>query len=725
MKKLISILLAVCVLMAPALAEGTSARAAAALPDIPATPASAADSTPPPIPTEGDVWDGSIEQPTTLVQKDGKNYYEITKCSQFAYVAVTRGEWHGYNYLLGNNLIFNDVEITWDDDGNCTNGDALRQWPSIYQYTGTFDGGGYTISGLYVRYGKGTEGQGLFGILDNASVSNVKIVNSYVEGDYGAGGIAEEGTSSQISNCVYDGFVKTLDGSVTSDHGCGGICGSLTYGTIENCVNYGDIRAYCQGGGIIGDAYAAIESCKNYGNVSNTYKDVKDSDYLGGIGGRVSGLDNCVNYGAISGSKEVGGLVGRASSTVSGCQNYGTVTGTQYVGGIAGAKANYPIRTSGNYGDVSGESDVGGIAGKLTNDGSAVYSSCNTGNVQGKEHVGGIAGSAEKGNCSSVYNIGAVEGDNYVGGICGFSNLSSISESYNIGGVSGTTYTGGVIGSDGVVWDKDTISDTYFLQTETINAGLNGCGSTVAVEGIKACTQSEMLQQSTYQNFDFEKLWRMDPNQNGGYPYFSWQTVGEVAVSGVTLNKTALSMGVGDSEYLAAAVTPVNAPSTGFTWASSDEQVATVNQAGKVTAVSPGTARITVTTQEGGYSAACDVTVAARTQDEYKINSITLRGQSGDVLTEIPSESFWAAVSLTHQTAAGDTMVLLTSYDRNGKFLNMMCAQAKDLPIGATVELSFLVDNSRGQVGKIKAFPISSFKDLKPVGQAVTWQPQG
>ena len=65
----------------------------------------------PAIPETGDVWDGSITQPTTLVQKDGVYYYEITKCSELAYVAQTGGEWLSYNYILGNDLNINNVSL--------------------------------------------------------------------------------------------------------------------------------------------------------------------------------------------------------------------------------------------------------------------------------------------------------------------------------------------------------------------------------------------------------------------------------------------------------------------------------------------------------------------------------------------------------------------------------------------------------------------------------------
>lgn len=81
-----------------------------------------------------------------------------------------------------------------------------------------------------------------------------------------------------------------------------------------------------------------------------------------------------------------------------------------------------------------------------------------------------------------------------------------------------------------------------------------------------------------------------------------------VAVTGVTLNKSSISLKIGESATLTAAVKPSNADNKGVTWKSSDSSVATVSN-GKITAVATGTATITVTTNDGGYTATCDVTV--------------------------------------------------------------------------------------------------------------------
>lgn len=85
-----------------------------------------------------------------------------------------------------------------------------------------------------------------------------------------------------------------------------------------------------------------------------------------------------------------------------------------------------------------------------------------------------------------------------------------------------------------------------------------------------------------------------------------------VAVTGVTLNKSSLTLKVGEEGALVATVAPENATNKSVTWTSSDTDVATVS-GGVVRALAAGSATITVTTAEGGFSATCVVTVRAAT----------------------------------------------------------------------------------------------------------------
>ncbi len=82
-----------------------------------------------------------------------------------------------------------------------------------------------------------------------------------------------------------------------------------------------------------------------------------------------------------------------------------------------------------------------------------------------------------------------------------------------------------------------------------------------------------------------------------------------IAVTGVSLDKTELELTEGDEAQLKASVAPDNATDKSVTWKSSDEKIATLSSDGKITAVAPGEATITVKTEDGNKTATCVVTV--------------------------------------------------------------------------------------------------------------------
>lgn len=85
----------------------------------------------------------------------------------------------------------------------------------------------------------------------------------------------------------------------------------------------------------------------------------------------------------------------------------------------------------------------------------------------------------------------------------------------------------------------------------------------------------------------------------------------KVKVTGVTIDRQVLSLALGDSETLVATVTPEGATDKSVVWSSSAPSIVSVDQNGKVTALSAGTAVITATTNDGDYTASCNLSVAA------------------------------------------------------------------------------------------------------------------
>ena len=113
-----------------------------------------------------------------------------------------------------------------------------------------------------------------------------------------------------------------------------------------------------------------------------------------------------------------------------------------------------------------------------------------------------------------------------------------------------------------------------------------------------------------------------------------------VNVTEVTLDKTELTLTEGETETLTATVKPDNADNRKVTWSSDKTEVATVDGAGRVTAVKAGEAVVTVTTEDGGKTATCKVTVKAKV---IGVTEVTL-DRTELTLTEGETETLTATV---------------------------------------------------------------------------------
>ena len=113
-----------------------------------------------------------------------------------------------------------------------------------------------------------------------------------------------------------------------------------------------------------------------------------------------------------------------------------------------------------------------------------------------------------------------------------------------------------------------------------------------------------------------------------------------IGVTEVTLDKTELTLTEGETETLTATVRPDNANNRKVTWSSDKTEVATVDGAGRVTAVKAGEAVVTVTTEDGGRTATCAVTVKAKT---VSVTEVTL-DRAELTLTEGETETLTATV---------------------------------------------------------------------------------
>ena len=149
-----------------------------------------------------------------------------------------------------------------------------------------------------------------------------------------------------------------------------------------------------------------------------------------------------------------------------------------------------------------------------------------------------------------------------------------------------------------------------------------------------------------------------------------------VLVTGVTLNKTALSMKTGQSDILTAMVTPTNATNQAVTWTSSNEAVATVTN-GTVNAVGVGTAIITVKTADRNYTASCTVTVTRASSSGsgshttyYPVNT-PAKSEGGFVVVSPKSASKGSAVTVTVTPESGYQVSSVQAVDEDGKKLTL------------------------------------------------------
>ncbi|MCD7854520.1 MAG: hypothetical protein LUG66_02760 [Clostridiales bacterium] len=166
--------------------------------------------------------------------------------------------------VLTADIVVNDGEVAdWDGvtENNWTAWTPIGYSTdlSIY-YSGTFDGQGHTISGLFYSSDSGTF-IGLFALAYGAEISNVGVINSYFSTSGVVGGICGLSAGSTISNCYNTGTIVCAD----SGSYAGGICGESEYCTVRGCYSTGiiscDSNNYAYAAGIASSMYSVISNC--------------------------------------------------------------------------------------------------------------------------------------------------------------------------------------------------------------------------------------------------------------------------------------------------------------------------------------------------------------------------------------------------------------------------------------------------------------------------------
>lgn len=215
------------------------------------------------------------------VYNESKNYYEISNTGQLYWFAglvngdasvctgdVTKNP--SANAVLMKSITVNEGVLK--SDGTLVDGvSGFTSWTPIgnygvncVSYAGTFDGQGFTISGLYC-VAENTD----VGFVGNSSgtIKNLGITNSYFKGKESVGAVCGKNVTGFIVNCFSASYIDA------TDNNAGGVCGTnQNSGTIINCYNMGSVTA-------ISDAHSICGTNQNSSTITNCFfLDTKPSD---------------------------------------------------------------------------------------------------------------------------------------------------------------------------------------------------------------------------------------------------------------------------------------------------------------------------------------------------------------------------------------------------------------------------------------------------------------
>ena len=189
----------------------------------------------------------------------------------------------------------NDITLTSD-------------WVPIVSFSGTLDGGGYTISGLNVP---GSSTPNLGGIVNSlkagATIKSLNVIGSVTSNFVNSprvGGIVgiNEGT---VENCTFSGSVTGSKMQFADNGAIGGIVGLNQSGTITGCINNADVSGQGRDklfvGGITGSNHGTLANCTNTGTIRGTLTNEGANQYCGEIWGSETWKTNGGYVGGIAG----------------------------------------------------------------------------------------------------------------------------------------------------------------------------------------------------------------------------------------------------------------------------------------------------------------------------------------------------------------------------------------------------------------------------------------
>ena len=217
-----------------------------------------------------------------------------------------------------------DINITLDKNIDLTGKDWTPIGTSFdNSYTGTFDGGGHTITGLTVT--TNDEYAGLFGYLGNfgkfGTVKNVVMDGIQITCNHRlgyAGGVAGFSWGT-IENC-------SVSGSVSGTKCVGGVVGAQKAGSITGCSSSATVKGTVDVGGVAGEKWGSMTACYATGNVTleiDSPKNLSGGGLVGFNGGSsvlaCYATGNVTSTGSSTGNVHIGGFLGNNYTTVTAC----------------------------------------------------------------------------------------------------------------------------------------------------------------------------------------------------------------------------------------------------------------------------------------------------------------------------------------------------------------------------------------------------------------------
>ncbi len=444
-------------------------------------------------------------------------------------------------------------------------------WTPIDGFSGSYNGQNYSLENMTISAPLSYY-VGLFGELEaGANISNLYIKNPTIkvfDNTLSVGVLAGNAITDTITNVhVYDAIISTE--------------GEPFYPII---------------GGIVGSAssYSILQLCSfNNGTIN------------------------------VAAAENMGGIVGdaRTSTIITACAASGSYTAGSVLGGILGSQG-MGAEVSNCHANVNlkAENTIGGIVG-ANSDRNVIKHNLVEGTIEattepmwGGLSVGGILGSlGEDWGQSQTNKI--VEGN-----VVALSKVilpDAVADDKSIHGIVGSTIENAEDQQPGKTYVEHDLANNYITKAILESAVVGDTTVNGAIKELSTMNKEFFTSLGFIYGDSVQGPW-----VDRTLPILFFEKAAPVFVLGVTLDISEVELFVGITQQLTATINPEDATNKNLIWSTADASVATVEN-GLITAVAQGRTIITVTTEEGGYIATCNVIVNDDTAvDNVEANSV-------------------------------------------------------------------------------------------------------